>query len=243
MSIPRPTRRFWLVSAAMFLLAAFAFMPLRWILGVALPEKSAISASGADGTIWSGRVFDVTIGNVQAGTFSVGLQPFGLLMGRIGFWFEQPSTAGIAGFRGSVARGISGTSVQALEGELPVANLLPGIPSGKLKLENVSFAWSANKCREASGNVRLEPDGALFNSLGLRLKMMGRIRCQNGMLLVPLASESAMEKLDLRIAGDGRYRATAYLQQPAAELTPLLSLAGFTPVPGGFRKVGKGQFW
>ena len=73
--------------------------------------------------------------------------------------------------------------------------------------------------------------------------MMGRIRCQNGMLLVPLASESAMEKLDLRIAGDGQYRATAYLQQPAAELTPLLSLAGFTPVPGGFRKVGKGQFW
>jgi general secretion pathway protein N len=243
MNFPRPTRRLWLASAALFLLAAIAFMPLRWILGVALSEKGAISASGADGTIWSGSVFDVTMGNVQAGTFRVGFQPFGLLLGRLGFWFEQPSTAGIAGFRGSVARGFSSASAQALEGELPVADLLPGIPSGKLKLENVSFTWSANKCSAASGNVRLEPDGALFNSLGLQLKMMGRIRCENGMLLVPLTSESAMEKLDLRIKGDGQYSATAYFQQPAAELAPLLSLAGFAPVAGGFRKVGKGRFW
>jgi len=243
MNVARPNKRFWIASAALFLLAAIAFMPLRWVLGVALPEKSSISASGADGTIWSGRVFDVKMGNIQAGTFNMGFKPFGLLLGRKGFWFEQPSTSGIAGFRGTVFRGISGSSAQDLNGDLPVADIVPGIASGKLKLENVSVAWAGGKCRDASGNVRLEPQGALFNSLGLGAGLIGRIRCENGTLLLPLASESAMEKLEFRISADGRYKATAFFQQPDEQMAPLLSLAGFAPVAGGFRKVGKGRFW
>ena len=52
-----------------------------------------------------------------------------------------------------------------------------------------------------------------------------------------------MERVELRIAADGRYRATVQLQQPSAEIAPLLTLAGFAPIAGGFRKSGKGRFW
>jgi hypothetical protein len=62
-------------------------------------------------------------------------------------------------------------------------------------------------------------------------------------MLLPLTSGSGMERLELRVSADGRYRASLQLQQPAAEAAPLLSMAGFASIAGGFRKTGKGRFW
>lgn len=239
----RPSRRFWHVAALLFAFAAFTFMPLRWVVGVALPEKSTLAASGADGTIWSGRIYDVQLGKVGMGTLDAGFQPLGLFLGRVGFWFEQPSTAGLPGLRGSVSKGLGGVAAQGLNGPVPVAEILPGFPTAQLEFDNVSASYSAGKCRSASGSVRLKPEGPLFAALGVDAGLMGRVRCEAGDLLLPLASASAMERVDLRIAADGRYRATVQFQQPSAEIMPLLTLAGFAPIAGGFRKSGKGRFW
>lgn len=237
------SKRFWYMAAALFAIAALAFMPLRWVVGAAVPEKSALSASGADGTIWSGRLYDVQLGKIGIGTLDAGLQPLGLFLGRAGFWFEQSSTAGSPGFRGSVSKGLGGVAAEGVNGAVPVAEILPGFPSAQIEFDNVSVAYSAGKCRMASGSVRLKPEGPLFAALGVDEGLMGRVRCEAGDLLLPLASASAMERVELRIAADGRYRATVQLQQPSAEIAPLLTLAGFAPIAGGFRKSGKGRFW
>lgn len=237
------SKRFWYMAAALFAIAALAFMPLRWVVGAAVPEKSRLSASGADGTIWSGRLYDVQLGKIGIGTLDAGFQPLGLFLGRAGFWFEQPSTAGLPGFRGSVSKGSGGVAADGMNGAVPVAEILPGFPSAQIEFDNVSVAYSAGTCRLASGSVRLKPEGPLFAALGVDAGLMGRVRCEAGDLLLPLASASAMERVELRISADGRYRATVQLQQPSAEIAPLLTLAGFAPIAGGFRKSGKGRFW
>ncbi len=239
----RPSRRFWIAAAVLFAIAAFAFMPLRWVVGAALPEQSTLAASGADGTIWSGRIYDVQLGKIGIGTLDAGFQPLGLFLGRAGFWFEQPSTAGLPGLRGSVSKGLGAISANEWNGGVPVAEILSGFPTAKFEFENVSVSYSAGKCRSASGSIRLKPEGPLFAALGVDAGLMGRVRCDAGDLLLPLASASAMERVELRVSADGRYRATVQLQQPSAEIAPMLSLAGFAPFAGGYRKSGKGRFW
>ena len=239
----RPSRRFYYAAAILFAIAAIAFMPLRWVVGVAVPEKSMVTASGADGTIWSGRVYDVQLGQLGIGTLDAGIQPLGLFLGRAGFWFELPATAGLPGFRGTVSKGFGGVSAEGWNGSVPVAEILPGFPAAHLEFDNLSASYSAGKCRTASGSVRLKPEGPLFAALGVDAGLMGRVRCEAGELLLPFASASAMERVELRISADGRYRAAVQLQQPSAEIAPMLSMAGFAPIAGGYRKSGKGRFW
>lgn len=239
----KPSRRFWFAVAALFAIAAIAFMPLRWALAVAVPEKSMLAASGTDGTIWSSRIYDAHLGKMGIGTLDAGLQPLGLFLGRAGFWFEQPSTTGQPGFRGMVSKSLGGIAADGVNGVVPVAEILPGFPSAQIEFDDVSVTYAAGKCRAASGSVRLKPQGSMFAALGVDAGLMGRVRCEAGDLLLPLASASAMERVELRIAADGRYRATVQLQQPSAEIAPMLSLAGFAPIAGGYRKSGKGRFW
>jgi general secretion pathway protein N len=239
----RLSRRFYYVAAILFAVAATAFMPLRWIVGAAIPEKSMVAASGADGTIWSGRVYDVQLGKLGIGTLDAGIQPLGVFLGRVGFWFEQPATAGLPGFRGTVSKGFGGVTADGWNGSVPVAEILPGFPAAQLEFDNVSVSYSAGKCRTASGSVRIKPEGPLFAALGVDAGLIGRVRCEASDLLLPLASASAMERVELRISADGRYRATVQLQQPSAEIAPMLSLAGFAPIAGGYRKSGNGRFW
>ena len=92
----------------------------------------------------------------------------------------------------------------------------------------------------AGGNVRMT---VASNVPGLDLTngLLGKPRCDKGQLLIPLASQSAMEHVDIRLSGDGAYEATVFLEGERAEQVGALALAGFRSVSGGYRMTRKGR--
>jgi len=241
MRLPQLSIRQWLMIALLLLTLLILFMPMRWAVGMA--SGPGFSASGADGTIWSGRVHEVRLGKLSIGTVNARIRPLGLLAGRIGYRFDQPVIGGSPGLHGSISKSYGGISLEGLSGAVPVANIIPGFASAQIEFDNVSVAYSNGKCQTASGSVRARPDGQIFAVLGLDAGLLGRVSCEAGDMLLPQTSGSGMERLELRVSADGRYRASLQLQQPAAEAAPLLSMAGFASIAGGFRKTGKGRFW
>jgi general secretion pathway protein N len=243
MSRLRLSRRQAIAAAALLLAALVIFMPMRWAVGAAIDRTSNFAASGADGTIWSGRIYEVRLGKLSLGTVNAGVDPLAFVSGRNGFWFGRPATEGLSVFGGRVYRGFGSIAVSDLEGAIPLASLISGLATTQVEFGSVSVSFATGKCRSASGSIRLKSQGGLFAALGIEAGLLGRIRCDAGDLVIPLSSASGMEQLDVRISADGRYRASLQLQQPGAELAPLLSLAGFAPVAGGFRKTDSGRFW
>jgi general secretion pathway protein N len=72
--------------------------------------------------------------------------------------------------------------------------------------------------------------------------MLGQPRCDGAQLLLPLVSQSAMERADIRLSADGSYTVAVTLNADRGDQAAVLNIAGFRPVAGGFRLVQKGQF-
>lgn len=237
------SRRAWITASLVFILALLVLMPMRFMLSTSISNSSTIAASGASGSIWAGRIFEMRAGSVAIGTIEAGLRPLGLLNADYSFWFSQPAVAGTQGLRGRVTSSFGGVAVEELNGPVVFGELLPGLAAVQLEFENLSIDFSDGRCRSASGSVRSRPDSEIFAVLGLESGLIGRARCDNGALLLPMASGSGMEKLELRIYANGSYNAQMLLQQPGADLIPLLDQTGLTPVAGGYRLSAKGKFW
>ena len=65
--------------------------------------------------------------------------------------------------------------------------------------------FSSGLCESAEGRVRATLSGEMAGIV-LPGGLLGEARCADGALLLALASQSAMERADIRIFGDGRYR-------------------------------------
>lgn len=223
--------------AVLFVLAAIIFMPLRTL--VAGP---GVSARTVNGIIWDGSIRDLRVGRIPVGDVNARLHFLPLILGRAQISFSRGDAPFAPGISGSVTRHLlGGMSVDNLKATLPVANLLSPLPAENLELQDFSARFVAGRCREASGNVRL----TLANSLpGLDLSngLLAKPRCDRGQLLIPLISQSAMERVDIRLSADGNYTATILLEGDRGEQAGPLGLAGFRPVAGGYRMVRKGRF-
>ena len=62
--------------------------------------------------------------------------------------------------------------------------------------------------------------------------LRGEVRCADGALLLALASQSAMERADIRIEADGRYRADVVVRPSDSAAALRLTAAGFAPGHG-----------
>ena len=72
--------------------------------------------------------------------------------------------------------------------------------------------------------------------------MLGKPRCDGARLLLPLVSQSGMERADIRLSADGTYTIAVTLDANRGDQATLLNLSGFRPVAGGYRLVQKGRF-
>lgn len=237
------SRRAWIGAGLVFVAALIALMPMRFVLASSISGTSTVAASGATGTIWGGRIFDLRAGSLSIGTIDAGLRPLSLFTADYSFWFEQPSTAGVPGLRGRITKDLGGLSFEQVDGAVVLGELLPGIPLVKVEFEGVSADFADGECRSANGTVRVKPESEIFALLGIVDGLIGRARCDRGDLLLPMASGSGMERLDLRTSADGTYAAQLGLQQPSAEAAPILAQVGFVPIAGGYRISAKGKFW
>lgn len=223
-------------SALLLLTAAIIFMPLRMIVG-----GEGVTARKVEGVIWDGSIRDLRIGKLAIGDVNARLHFLPLFLGRAKISFSRGDAPFAPGIDGSVTRRPGGISIDNAKASFPVSALFAPLPAESLELQDFSARFTAGRCTDASGNVRL----TLANSLpGLDLSngLLARPRCDRGQLLIPLLSQSAMEHVDIRISGDGIYTATIFLEGDRTEYAAPLALSGFRPVSGGYRMVRKGRF-
>lgn len=222
-------------AALVLLIAGLILMPMRTVFG-----GNGLSARKVEGLVWDGAVRDLRIGQLAIGDVNVRLHVLPLLLARGQFSLSRGDAPFAPGVAGSVTRSVGSVSIDGLKATLPVTALLAPLPAGNIELHDFSARFRSGRCVTAGGNVRLTMTGSIAG-LDLANGLLGKPRCDKGQLFIPLASQSAMERSDIRIGGDGRYEATIFLQGERAELAGPLALAGFRPVLGGYRMVRKGR--
>ncbi|HWV11961.1 MAG TPA: type II secretion system protein N, partial [Sphingobium sp.] len=105
------------------------------------------------------------------------------------------------------------------------------LPIGSLVMDDVSAYFSGERCGHAEGRVRAQMAGQ-FSGLNLSQGLSGMASCDGDALLLPLASQSGMEKLTLRIWRSGRYVAEMRVETADATLADALAKSGFAGVGG-----------
>jgi general secretion pathway protein N len=229
-------RRFAIASVAALAVAAIIFMPLRTIIA-----GDGVTARKVDGIIWDGSIRDLRLGKLPVGDVNARLLFVPLFMGRAEILLSRGNAQFVPGISGSVSRGLNGVSVNNLSATLPVGTLFAPFPAENIQFEGVSARFAAGRCMEASGQVRLTLSDTM-PGLNLQNGMLGQPRCDGAQLLLPLVSQSAMERADIRLSADGSYTVTAMLNGDRGDQAAALNLAGFRSVAGGYRLVQKGRF-
>ncbi|MEY3939631.1 MAG: hypothetical protein RLZZ604_91 [Pseudomonadota bacterium] len=214
------SRRLVVASAVLLMLSAILFMPLRTIVG-----GEGISARKVDGIIWDGSIRDLRLGKLPIGDVNARLLFGPLFLGRADILLSRGNAPYRPGFTGTVSRGFGSMSVNNLNATVPVAALFAPFPAENIQFEGFSAKFAAGRCMQAGGNG-----------------MLGQPRCDGAGLLLPLVSQSAMERADIRLSANGSYTVTVTLETEAVEQGTMLTLAGFRPVAGGYRLVQKGRF-
>lgn len=229
-------RRWIIICAALLLLTALLiFMPLRMIIA-----GDAVSARRVDGIIWDGSIRDLRVGQIQVGDVNARLHFLPLLLGRAQIAVSRGDAPFAPGISGSVTRRIGGFELDDMTATLPVSTLFAPLPAENIELQDFSTRFIAGRCAEAGGNIRLTLSGTL-PGIDVANGLLAKPRCEGGQLLIPFMSQSAMERVTIRIAGDGRFSANVFLEGDRVEQGALLTLAGFRSVAGGYRMVRKGR--
>ncbi len=229
-------RRYILASVATLAVAAIIFMPLRTIVG-----GDGVTARKVDGIIWDGSIRDLSLGKLPVGDVNARLRFWPLFLGRAEILLSRGNTQFVPGINGSVSRGIGGMSVNNLSATLPVGSLFAPFPAENIQFDGFSARFASGRCMDAGGQVRLTLSDTV-PGLNLQNGMLGQPRCDGARLLLPLASQSAMERADIRLSADGTYTVTVTLDANRGDQAAVLNLAGFRPVAGGYRLVQKGRF-
>lgn len=213
------------------LLGLIAFLPMRVALGLAGLERLGVAAREVRGTVWSGRIDQLMVGNMPLGSVRAGLSPLSLLVGRARF--DIARTKGLPDdLQGALTVGFGRIGVDDVTGAVPLGRSFAPLPVGSLIFEDVSGYFSGDRCGHAEGRVRARMAGQ-FPGLNLAQGLSGIATCDGDALLLPLVSQSGLEKINLRIWRSGRYVAEMRIETADPALTTVLGQAGFAGAGNG----------
>lgn len=222
------SRRARIALFLVLLLGLILFLPMRVALGLAGLERLGVSAREVRGTIWGGRIDGLMLGDMPLGTVRAGLSPISLLMGRARF--DILRRRGQADdISGALTVGIGRIGIDDVTGPVPLGRTFAPLPVGSLSLEDVSGYYSGDRCGHAEGRVRAHMAGQIAG-LNLSQGLSGIATCDGDALLLPLVSQSGLEKVDLRIWRSGRYVAEMRVETADPTLAQTLAQAGFAQV-------------
>ncbi|QGP78459.1 type II secretion system protein N [Sphingobium sp. CAP-1] len=222
------SRRMRIVLALALLVGLLIFLPMRVALGLAGLERIGVAARAVRGTVWSGRIDQLMLGNMPLGSVRAGLSPVSLLMGRARF--DIARTKGLPDdVKGALTVGFGRIGVDDVTGSVPLGRTFAPLPVGSLILEEVSAHFSGERCGHAEGRVRARMAGQ-FPGLNLSQGLSGTIACDGDALLLPLVSQSGLEKVTLRIWRSGRYVAEMRVETADPTLAATLGQAGFAGI-------------
>lgn len=206
----------------------FGMLPMRFIVG-SIGGGQLFAIRSVEGTIWQGRLNDLSIDGVTLGDYSASLNPLSLLTGA--------AKVKLVSITGEPARATL-VATPRLYG-VDNANLrlvLPGafdpLPIDNVELNDASVRFSTRGCESAQGMVRISLVGNLAG-VPLGQQLLGSPRCDGNILSIALVSQSAMERITLRIAPDGQYNAILVIRASDTAMASKLNAAGFRETAAG----------
>jgi general secretion pathway protein N len=209
-------------------LGLLLFFPLRIALGLAGVERMGVTARDVRGTVWSGRVDQLMLGKVPMGSVWVALSPVQLLVGRARFDMRR-KTGQADDVSGAISVGFGRFGIDDVTGAVPLGRVLAPLPIGGMVMEDVSARFTGGRCGHAEGRMRAQVAGRIAG-LNLAQGLSGAATCDGDALLLPLVSQSGMEKINLRLWENGRYTAEMRVETADATLALALEAAGFVAV-------------
>ncbi|MES2290979.1 MAG: type II secretion system protein N [Pseudomonadota bacterium] len=216
---------------ALIVMAALAMLviqlPLSATLPLVIPRDSGLSARSATGTIWSGTLHDAQLAGLPLGDTRVGLLPLALLTGQARLQFVS------ARLRGTLVATATSFGIAHGTGPIEAAVRVKPLPIAQLVLDDATVLFGGKQCAEATGNVRAVVGGDI-GGITLPGGMSGTLRCDGHLLLVPLVGQSGMERLDIRIDSDGKWRGELIVRAADQGTVAKLAAAGFLPGPSGY---------
>lgn len=229
------------------LLILFACMPLRFALGMAVGDKSAITAKSVSGIVWRGTIADMQMGSLSLGRLDAALRLFPLFSGRAEYHVERikyraDGSLDTPSLTGKISGGFGGKAIRDMTGHIPLGDVDARLPLSHLELRDFAARFDGGNCSNAKGSVRLMLKSGPLSQIGLSSGFLGQPVCKGDTLLLPLVSQSAMERTDIRIKSDGSYEIAISVQSENPEIGLLLASSGFTSISGGYRLTVKGRF-
>ena len=238
MRIRLPMRRSLFFLAA-FLFSLVALFPLGLALRWLALDARGFSAREAQGSVWLGVVREARFGPVPLGDLEARLRALPLVIGRARVDLDHGGEE--QGFEGDVTVSRHAFGVDDVRATLapgPVFALLPG---AAFDLSDLSAHFADGVCASAEGLVKASLSGDAAG-IALPRTLTGTARCDGGALLLPLAAQSGMERLDLRLFEDGRYRIELLLRPSDEAARQRLAAAGFTASGAAFALRAEGHF-
>lgn len=233
------------LGRSLFFLVAFLFslvalvplgLALRW-LGL---DERGFAGREARGSVWLGGVKEARFGPVALGDLEARLHMLPLLIGRARTDLERAGDGGDP-LSGGISVSRHSIGIDDFTAALESGSALAPLPLASLDLADVSVHFADGACAGAEGMVKASLAGDA-GGLPLPRSLAGRARCDGGALLLPLASQSGTERLDLRLFADGRYRVQLALRPADPAAAQRLAAAGFTPAGPGFVLKSNGKF-
>ncbi|HEX8483173.1 MAG TPA: type II secretion system protein N [Allosphingosinicella sp.] len=197
-------REIFFLCALLFSLVAL--LPLRIALDRLGFAEKGLAAREAEGSLWLGTLTEARFGTIALGDVATRLRFLPLLVGRARLDLEQPDD----GLRGSFTVSRHGFGIDDATGSFEAPEL-PNLPRPMLDLADFSFRFGDGLCAEAGGLVKARFTGDVAG-MPLTASLSGQPRCDGQALLLPLASQTSADRLDIRIFADGRYRVDAALR-------------------------------
>ena len=214
------TRRWTLWFVTLLMLSLFALVPLRIAVGRLVDQ--GFTARQVAGTIWYGRIGELSLGRRRLGTFEVRLDPGPLLLGAVQLDFnrmDDPNGALDGTLVAGSARGIRSTS-----GRLAVAGLAGLLPLDTLQLDAVTILFRGGQCAAASGRISLLIAAPLPGLGGAQFQ--GAPRCEGERVRFVLAGPAGAE-VEFFVRANGELRAWLRLPPTDPAAAAALSAAGF----------------
>lgn len=213
-----------------FLLSLIILFPMRIAFGMLGIERYGVSAREVAGSIWSGGIGQLHLGEVPVGTVSAGLSPLQLVLlhARLDVERKRGVPDDISGAL-SAAPGRFG--IDDVTGSVPLGAAAAPLPIAGIDMQDVSVRFAQGRCADASGQVRAKLAGDIAG-INLSQGLSGAAKCDGDKLLLPLVSQSGMERIDVRLSGNGRYLAEMRVTPSDPALADKLGMAGFRQAGG-----------
>lgn len=233
--------RFWLpfgrrvLVLLTILVALIVLFPLRLAIGALDLDAQGVTARKVSGSVWGGRIEELSASGVPLGSVDAALSPLHLLAGQARIAVTRSPGADSQGpLAGAIIVSRNSIAIADLDANIPLAAALAPLPLGSMIVSDLTVRFEAGACVAAGGNARATLSG---NVAGIALSqgLNGEATCEGRYVRLPLTSQSGRERLDLRIAVEGEYVADLIAIEPAPDRVPALTALGFEPIPGGYR--------